>query len=404
MKRVLRVLVPLLVLAAGIGGAALLVGLRPDIGPVTPESTPPLVESVPVTGEAVQLYVHAQGTVVPRTESRITGEVSGRVVSASPSWVAGGFFEAADPLLEIDPTDYRLAEKEAAQRVAQAELRLEQEEAEAGVARRDWKAMNGDAQAPPLVVREPQVREARAALEAARATLEKARRDVERCRIVAPYAGRVRETSADLGTYVQPGGELGWIYATDAAEVRLPLPDAELAFVDLPLAYREGRGESEARDGAQGSRAHPKALLSARFAGRRHDWVGRIVRTEGRLAPESRMVVAVCRVADPYGRGDETDRPPLAVGMFVEARIEGRLVPDAITIPRSALRADSSVWVHEDDVLHIRPVELLRKEEDRVVLRSGLRAGERVITTPLETAVDGMPVRGVATADGGHGE
>ncbi len=364
MKKLLGVLLPVVVLSVGVLGAITLVKMRPAVKPASPEVVPPLVESAAVTAESVQLFVRAHGTVVPRTESRVVSEVAGRVRSVSPSWVDGGFFEAGDLLVA-----------------------LEQEVAEADVARRDWEAMNGEAPAPPLVVREPQVRQARAALDAARAMLEKARRDVERCRIVAPYPGRVRTRTADVGTYVQPGVELGRIYATDAAEVRLPVPDAELAFLDVPLAYR---GEPMPENGA--ATTLPEVTLATRFAGREHTWTGYVVRTEGQLAPESRMVVLVCRVPDPYGRSEQTDRPPLAVGMFVEATIEGVTLDNAVALPRSALKSGGRVFVNDDGTLRVRAVDVLRTEAERVLLRGGVAPGERVILTPLETPVDGMRV------------
>jgi RND family efflux transporter MFP subunit len=388
MKNVLRVLLPLIVLALGVGGARVLVGMRPEVRPTSPELTPPSVESTVARAESVRLHVRAHGTVVPRTESRLASEVAGRVQSVAPSWVEGGFFEAGDALVEIDATDYVLAEKESDQRVAQAALRVEQEEADAAVALEDWRTMHGEEEAPALVLREPQLREARAALEAARAMQKKARRDVERCRIVAPYAGRVRSRGVDVGAFVQPGFELGRIYGTDAVEVRLPLPDAELAFLDLPLSWS---GEENSADGAGSSL--PQVTLVTRFAGREHTWEGRVVRTEAELAPESRMVVAVCRVPDPYGRAERTDRPPLAPGMFVEATIDGIEVEDAVVLPRSALRSGGRVHVEADGRLSIREVDVLRSERDRVLLRAGVEPGERVVLTPLETAVDGMRVR-----------
>ncbi len=383
MKLLLQILLPLVVIAAGVAAAAGLVASRAVIQPETPEVVPPLVETVSASRDSVTLYVHTHGTVVPRTESRLASEVVGRVQAVSEDWVDGGFFEAGDVLVELDATDYLVSLRDAEQRVAQAILRVEQEEADAKVAREDWIQMHGDAPAPALVVREPQLREARAALEAARASREKAQRDVDRCRVLAPYAGRVRTRMVDVGTVVQPGTELGRIYGTDAVEVRLPLPDAELEFLDLPLSW-SGEDDEELA---------PRVELATEFAGRKHRWEGTIVRTEGELAPDSRMVVAVARVPDPYGRDEITDRPPLAPGMFVEATIEGVQIDDAVALPRSALRSGNRVNVLEDDRLAVRTVDVLRSEADRVLLRSGVVPGDSIVVTPLEMPVDGMRLR-----------
>ena len=384
MKTVLGILLPLVIVALGALGAVTLVGLRPEAKPSDTETLPPLVDAIEAVSAEVELFVETQGTVRPRTESRLVSEVAGRAIEVSGAWVDGGFFAEDEVLLRLDPTDYLLAEREAASRVAQGELRLALEEADAELARRDWKTERGAEEPPPLVAREPQLAEARAVLAAARGAHQKALRDVERCTIVAPFPGRVQQATVDRGEFVSRGAELGRIYAVDQAEVRLPLPDAELAYLDLPLSYR---GDPEGMLG-------PEVTLHARFAGKDHTWVGRIVRTEGELDPTSRMVVAVARVDDPYGRGEVQDRPPLSAGMFVEARIRGVTVPDAIALPRSALRTGNRVFVIDrKDRLQIREVDLLRSERDRVLVRGGIEPGARVVVSPLEEAVDGMQVR-----------
>jgi len=385
MKNALRILLPILILAAGASAAAILMAMRPKVEPASAEILPPLVEATRARAERIDLQVEAQGTVVPRTESRLTAEVSARVLEVSPAWVDGGFFEEGEVLLRLDPTDYRLAEEEAAARVARDELRLAQEEADAEIARRDWQAERGAEEPPPLAVHEPQLAEARTALSAARGALEKARRDVERCTVVAPYPGRVLAKGADRGEHVQRGAELGRIYAVDFAEVRLPLPDSELAFLELPLAWRDGEA-----NGDEGT----EVVLRARFAGKDHRWTGRVVRTEAELDPASRMVVVVARVPDPYGRGEMLDRPPLMTGMFVQASIRGRSIPDAIALPRSALRGGNRVFVlDQEGRLRVRVVDVLRTERERVLVRGGLEAAEQVIISPMEEAVDGMRVR-----------
>jgi RND family efflux transporter MFP subunit len=267
--------------------------------------------------------------------------------------------------------------------VAQAELRLAQEEAEAEVARNEWQDLGGG-EASSLTLRVPQVAEAEAALASARAALDRAERDLERTRIRAPYAGRVREKNVDLGQYVTPGTPLAQIYSVDFAEIRLPLPDADLAFVDLPLSFR----------GAEADSPGPEVVLRAEFAGRSYEWSGRLVRTEGEIDPRTRMVHAVAQVKNPYGRGDDPERPPLAAGMFVEAEIAGRPVKGVAVIPRTALRNDSQVLVVDrDNRLQFRDVVVLRTSDDQAIVSSGLNQGDRVCLSNLAAVTDGMRVR-----------
>jgi RND family efflux transporter MFP subunit len=390
MGKYMRIFLPLAVVVVGVLIAVVMIKTKEEVETRKPDTPPPLVRVMPVTTETVNLSVRTQGTVRPRTESTLVPEVAGRVVSASERFVDGGFFEEGDVLLAIDPRDYRLAVTRAKARVAEARVRVEQEEEEAAVARREWESL-GNGEATPLVLREPQLARVRADLEAAKADLEKARLDLERTRIRAPYAGRVREKMVDVGQYVAPGTPVARIYAVDYVEVRLPIPDADLAFVTLPLHYR---GEEAEAAGAEG----PEVVLRASFAGRSFEWPGSVVRTEGELDPQSRMVHAVAVVEDPYGRGDDPNRPPLAVGLFVEAEILGRTVEDVVVLPRTALRAGDRVLVVDgEDRLRFRDVRVLRTDRETAVIADGLAAGEVVCLSAVEAVVDGMKVRRVGS-------
>ena len=180
------------------------------------------------------------------------------------------------------------------------------------------------------------------------------------------------------------GGPIAGIYAVDAAEVRLPLPDDDLAFVDLPLTYRGGGSE----------RPEPRVVLSTNFAGERFEWEGRVVRTEGEIDPATRMVHAVARVRNPYAAGDNPRRPPLNAGMFVHAEIDGRFVEDVVVLPRPALRAGDRVWiVDERSRLRYRDVTVLRATERDIILAGGVAEGELVILSPIDATTDGMAVR-----------
>ncbi len=387
--RLLQIVLPVLVLAAAGLGAYTLIQNRPEVQVQVPVFEPPGVRVQRVVFQDVTLTVKSQGTVGPRTESQLAPEISGRVIRVAPSFASGGFFEAGDVLLEIDPYDYQQAVIGARGQLAQARLRLAQEEAEADVARREWAALGrGDPRA--LTLREPQLEDARAALAAAEASLDRATRDLDRAEIRAPYGGRVRRKSVDVGQFVTVGSPVATIYAVDYAEIRLPLPDAELAYLDLPLSYR----------GAE-NRVGPRVTLRANFAGQTHEWQGRIVRTESEIDPVSRMVHLVAQVKDPYAPGTDPTRPPLAVGMYVEAEIEGKVVTGVAVLPRSALRGSSQLLVVDGDSrLRFRDVDILRATTEAVLVRAGLEEGEAVSLSPLEAVTDGMQVQILGDAAG----
>ncbi|MCB9385292.1 MAG: efflux RND transporter periplasmic adaptor subunit [Bryobacterales bacterium] len=380
----LMIILPLVVLGFGAWSAKTMIDNRPEPEKKVPEVEAPLVRVMDAKSENIRLTVETEGVVAPRTESQLVPEVSGRVLWTSPSLVTGGFFDEGQILLKIDPREYELAVVRSESAIAQAKTRLATEEQEASVARKEWEAL-GEGEPTPLVLRVPQVNEAKAALASAEAALDQAKFDLERTVVKAPFDGRVREKSVDVGQYVQRGQAVARLYSVDVAEVRLPIADEQLAYINLPLAYRNVAGSQN----AQG----PTVMLESEFAGETHQWRGRIVRTEGEIDPRTRMIHAIAQVDDPYARNGSSRRPPLAVGMFVKAEIYGKGVK-AIAIPRTAIRGENTVLVVNDqDRIEFRQLDIFRQERDRVLARGGVADGERVCVSTLEAAVDGMPVR-----------
>jgi RND family efflux transporter MFP subunit len=305
------------------------------------------------------------------------------VVWVSPALVSGGFFEEGESLLRIDARDYAASLESA--RAALARRRSEHDRAKKQHARQSRLRGRDAASESAFDDADNALRVAVASLRDARAALGKAERDLERCELLAPFAGRVRTEQVDVGQFLNRGQSIARLYAIDFAEVRLPIPDNDLAFIDLPLAKRIGLDTEH----------QPEVELRARFAGAIRTWQGRVVRTEGEIDPRSRMIHAVARVEKPYEPAE--GQPPLAVGLFVDAEILGRRVDNVVVIPRSALRVGDRVHVIDaEDRLRIRPVELLRRERDRVVVSAGLASGDRVAVSRLAIPVEGMLVRPLA--------
>ena len=380
--RVLKAILPVAVL--GLAGLVAVVMIRsqPDVETQPPPIAPPGVRVHQIELDSVRTSVTSQGTVRPRTETQIVPEVAGRVIWVSPSFASGGFFEPGDVLLRIDRFDYEQAMVSARSQLAQARLRLAQEEAEAEVAQREWEALGvGDPR--ELTLRKPQLEEARASVAAAEANLVRAERDLERADITAPYAGRVRTKNVDVGQFVTVGSTIATIYGVDVAEIRLPLPDEELAFLNLPLAYRGSR-----------DRVGPRVLVRTTFAGSTYEWGGRIVRTESEIDPVSRMVHIIAEVEDPYASGPDPNRPPLAVGMYVEAEIDGRTFDEIAVLPRAALRGRNQVLVIDaDSRVRFQEVEILRTTTESVYLSQGVATGDRVAVSSIDNPTEGMLVQ-----------
>jgi RND family efflux transporter MFP subunit len=382
-----KVLVPLAILALGIAGVIAIKLTRSEIEPAVAEVFAPRVRVIRAEPQKFEFAIRAHGTVTPRTESTVVPQVSGPVVWVSPRFASGGFFEESEPLVRIERADYEAALESARATIARSES--EYERALKDLKRQKRLANQSVASASRYDEAVNAERVAKAMLREATALRERAERDLDRTEIRAPYTGRVREENVDAGQFVTRGTAIGKIYAVDYAEVRLPIPDSELDFVDLPMLYR---GDTLDEVG-------PEVTLRARFAGSDHSWQGRVVRTEGEIDAQSRMVNIVARVEDPYGHapgGDAQDRPPLAVGLFVEAEIRGRSIEGAVLMPRSVLRNSGRVLVvGGDGRIEFRDVDVLRSERETIVIGGGLEAGDDVVVSPLTTLVEGMAVRRV---------
>ena len=330
------------------------------------------------------VIVKSQGTATPRTESTLIPEISGKIVSISANFQTGGFFEAGEILLDIDPRDYENNVVVARADLAQAKAALDEEKARAAQASRDWEILNLSEEPNDLALRKPQLNSARAAVAAASARLEQASINLERTRIRAPYAGLVLEKRVDVGQYVSPSNVLARIYAVDLAEIRLPLTNDQLAFLDVPEVYRGNEGSAVKQD-------YPAVYLTATVGGLTHQWQGRIVRTEGAIDTQSQQNFVIAQVDDPYARHHGL---PLKVGQFVEARIDGRVLSDIFNLPQVAVRRNNEVLiVGQDDIVERRRVGVVWTEDGQVIVKSGLREGERISLTPLPYAVSGTKVQ-----------
>ncbi len=373
----LKWILPIAIVALAVVIVVVLVVSRPVVQTAPRQVAPPPVRVLTVQPTSVELRVRSQGSVVPVTEADLVSEVAGAIVWVAESFEAGGFFDAGDVLLRLDRRDYELVVASARASVAQARVALTREQAEAEVAREEWEDLGELGEPGPLVLREPQLDEARARVEAALANQARADLDLSRTAIRAPFAGRLRAKRVDRGEFVNRGAPLATIYSVDAAEVTLPVPDSELAFLDLPL-------------GTELAGAGPRVLLRAQFAGGRHEWEARIVRVGGEIDSATRMVNLIARVEDPYRAASE--RPPLSVGLFVDAEVVGRSVDSVFEVPRGALVGADRLWLVEDGRLALRQVGILRLDPDVAIVSDGLLGGDRISLTILDTAVDGMLV------------
>jgi RND family efflux transporter MFP subunit len=383
-KKLIQFGISVVLIVMGVVGFILLTASKPEMKKRKPPAPVPMVRTIKTNSGPQTVYIRGEGTVRPLREINLVSEVGGKVVGVSPALVNGGVFKEGDTLLQIDPVDYELAVTLAGAKVKDAESRLELAEEEALAAVEEWRLLypdssSEDSKPSALVAKQPQLAAAQARLEADKADLRKALLHLERTELKAPFAGRVGEEKVDVGQYVSPGQAVGSLYSTEAAEIVVPLEGGDLFWFDVPaFTSTDGRGAP--------------AVVRASLAGRELSWLGKVVRTEGRLDERTRMIHVVVRVDKPYAR-----KPPLVFGLFVTVEIEGRKIEKAAIIPRGALHQGNVVWVlDQESRLRFRKVEVARVQGDEVLVTKGLEDGESVVTTPLKAVTDGMTVRMVS--------
>lgn len=355
-----------------------LVKTAPQPEQIEPEEIAQRIRVIEVTRERVRLEVISQGSVVPHKESELIPEVNGRVKWMSPNLVAGGYFIKDEVLLRIDDRDYRST-------VARGQAALTRARAEEELARFELSRMEEliknkltSQSSMETVLRNHRVAEA--TLQEAKIMLEQSQRDLRRTQIRAPYDGLVRNERVDLGQYLSRGQSIASIYGSESAEVRLPIADRQLAYLDLPLGYRGELTDDLA----------PEVSLSTDYGGKHYEWLGRLVRTEAEIDSKSRMVTAVVRV----NNADNPDQPNLPIGLFVNASIKGRWADNIVTLPRAALRNKNQVLVIDaDNRIQFRNIEILRFVNDNVLVSSGLETGDIVNVSPLQMVIEGMRVK-----------
>jgi len=394
-KKIFQLVLVVIILVLGIASFKFLSSLKKE--PVKKERVviAPLLNAIKVQPEDLQMEIESFGTVQPKVRVQVIPQVSGKVVACHPDFVNGGFFQAGQTLVKIDPVDFELAVQNAEATVARAQVGLEQEQAEAKVAAEEWAQLNeGKTPSSPLVLRQPQIRQAKAELKAAAAQLETAQLNLERTNVSVPFNGRVSEESVDAGQYIMAGQSIATVYGTDAVEIIVPLEDSELEWFDVPASFNNGNGKNQANPA-------PKAIVTANFAGSLHTWAGAIVRTEGDIDRSSRMVNVVVEVEDPFKPSD--GRPALVPGMFTDIKILGNKLTNIFRVPRYVVHNNDEVWVEIDGKLNIKKVNIIRLDTKYAYIGSGLEGGDVIITSPLDTVTDKMNIR-VNIANQGNSE
>lgn len=374
-KIILRRSSPLLILLIFGAAAALLISTKEAPEQKENKIPIPIIDVISVEQKTVSLNLPSYGVVTPKNKTQLVTEVQGRMLTIAPNFVAGGVVKKGEQLAVIEPSDYEADLMQAQASLAQAEAALEEEVARGEVAKNDWKGFDGGVP-PELGLRLPQLKKEQANVKFQQAALARAQRNLERTIIRAPFDGIIKARHVDLGQYVTLGTNLGELYDTRIAEIRLPLANNDLAYlesVDNP---------------------DTQVTLSASLAGKEVSWIGTIVRSEGVIDADNRMVYLVAEINDPYLRKSRKEgQMPLKYGSFVTAVIKGRTVDGIVQLPRHLVRNGQVAVVSKDNVIEIREVNVVRTDIDSVYIKDSLSDGERISLTKLNNMSTGQVVK-----------
>ena len=378
----MKKLAPLIILVL-LGGVAFVVMKNPPeadrIRPV--QEAQMTVDVLTLDRRPYHVKLDSYGTVQPRTRSMLVAQVDGEITEISDSLREGGFFEKDDPLLNIDSRDYEADVKIAEASLMDARQALAQEKARAVQALEDWNRLGNEGEAPDLVLRKPQLLAAESRVISAESALSKSNLELERTRILAPFAGRVMNKMVDVGQVVGRNSQLAEVYAVDYVEIRLPLRNRDLAFIDLPEDYRFSN-EAETNG--------PQVAIHSDLAGGT-TWMGKVVRTESAIDESARQLHVVAQIDDPFG-SNAKGRAPLKIGQYVTAQLSGKQLDTALVIPNRAIYQGSYVYIVEDGVLQRREIDIAWQNQHEALIKQGLETGDKLVLTPLGQVTCGVRV------------
>ena len=345
------------------------------------ELPPPDVIVEILTPKDFQVQISSNGTTTPFTQTVLTAEVGGEVIYRSKKFAEGASVIEGEILAKIDDTDLQLQYKNALLQLANAEVQYSLQLAEAEGAKEAWDKI-GDGVASDLTLKKPQLKQAEAFLEVAKAQVSSAAKRLNKTEIIAPYAGRIQNVNIDLGTTIIPGQPVGAMYTSSEIEITLAVKDNDLQFLSIPMDGRKLNPSEQA-----------SVVIESFYKGKTQSWEGKLERVDGVIDPITRMINLIGVFKNDF---IETDKPNLPIGLFVEAKIDGITLKNIFEIPINSISKDNEVYiVDKDNQLELRKLTVLKKYSEFVIIKDGLKAGERIVTSKLSTASNGIKVNPV---------
>jgi RND family efflux transporter MFP subunit len=379
----LHFLLPLAALACGVAITVYLMKTPPEAQPRKRQPTATLVEVKKVEAGIQPTVIYAMGEIIAARAVELKPRVNGEVIEVDPEFVPGGYFQGGQTMLKIDPADYTLVIRQLESEAAKAESDLALEMGNQHIAKKEFAILNEKVspEERSLILRQPQLDKLKASLAFAQARLDQARLDLARTEIEAPFNSVIDGRNVDTGAKVTESTVLANLVGTDTFWLRLTIPVEQLQWVSIPTSSNEA-GSTVRIFTQGGSKAE-------------HFRTGEVIRLTASLEAQGRMAQLLVKVDDPLCRKAENgDKPRLLLGSYVSAEIEGRGIASGIRIDRADIHDGNHIWLMDDEGrLDIRPVDIIFRNRDQVIVRDGLTEGERLVTSSLASPIAGIPLR-----------
>ncbi|MBT6477891.1 MAG: efflux RND transporter periplasmic adaptor subunit, partial [Gammaproteobacteria bacterium] len=218
-----------------------------------------------------------------------------------------------------------------------------------------------------------------------------AKRDLDNTRIHAPFNLRIANLSMEMDQYITSGQKLFEGDGVDRSEVVAQVALSSMR--NLFLGHQETPPSKQELTEGLAKYADLKATILMDIgdtAGRPAQWEAEFVRFTDNIDSETRTIGVVVALDKPFEKIIPGQRPPLSKGMFVKVLLQGRIQPQQIVVPRSALRNGKVYLLDEQQRLLIHQVEVRYSQNGLSVIQSGIEAGQQLVLSDLVPAIAGM--------------
>jgi len=412
--RFFRVLV---VLGVATGVAVLLFTLKEDPEKKEFQMSAPSVTVLTAQPESKVMMVDAFGTIKPRKSVKIAVEVPGRIDYINPLFIEGGFISTNELLVRIDQRNYKLDKETAAVRIKQARVDIENLKQDIANLKKDialskkntvltkrelerLRALSKNQYASKnslekaeqqhlqaeiqlqsiqnrLSLTDTYMDQKQSALAMAKVDYNKAALALEKTEIRSVFDGYILEKMAEGGEYVNPGQTLGVIYQKDCLDVDVRIPLEKMKWIES--FFQDERT--------------PEAIVKlASYEGLSPTaWKAKVARVKARIDERTRTLPMTLEIvpATDNGRGIFDLKP----GTFVQCSIVGETYDNIFVVPRHLLKTNDILYTVNDDHLKMKKMTVLRKFEEEVYIKAGLEKGDKIISSPLPGAIEGMKLK-----------